>query len=167
MEKNKENRFVKWVDKEINVIDNVTVVREDLQNGYEFLTLKVGENVLCSVFNNPKRQRNKEPPKHTGGKKPYLMLMVEKIQELRDTDLPNVEELVGFMVCLGDCIEWSTGRLIHKRGKKPLQYQDLLNRTGSKWKLDRILKQLKEQDLLYKTAEGYFISRSIIKKGGR
>lgn len=110
--------------------------------------------------------KEKPPPKHTGGKKPYLMLMINEIEELRKQGVKNIEELIGYVACLGKYIEWNTGRLIHTRKKTPLQYKDLLEiYKCSNKKLNKILNELKEHGLLFKTEEGYFVSTKFIKKG--
>lgn len=148
------------------------ISREVAPNGYEFITESIinsegKDTVYRQYWHNPKsRVDNKKPPKHTGGKKPYLMLMINEVEELRNQGVKNVEELIGYVACLGKYIEWNTGRLIHKRSKKPIQYKDLVEiYKCSKPKLNKMINLMKEHDLLYYTDEGYFISQKYIKKG--
>lgn len=116
-------------------------------------------------FNPNEKIPKNEKPKNTGGKKPYLMLMIDEIEELRN-EVKNVEELIGYVACLGKYIEWNTGKLINKRSKKPLKYIDLLQiYKCSNNKLNKMIKLMKDHDLLYYTDEGYFISQRYIKKG--
>ena len=57
-------------------------------------------------------------PKHTGGKRPYVMLMQDQ------TDVLNTlsTEAAGLLLKLigGGFIEWHTGKIIDRRTKKPL-----------------------------------------------
>ena len=152
-----------------NVISgNITIIRESIPDGSQFWTIKRDDVEIISFWHNPKNKPAKEkpPPKHTGGKKPYIMLMVGEVEKLRAQGVCGVEELIGYLACLGQYIEFNTGKLIHKRSKKPLQYKDLqrIFPCGNK-KLNRILRELKEHDLLFNTQEGYFISSRLIKKG--
>lgn len=134
---------------------------------------------MFSFWNNPKKKNREKiivdengveateiPPKHTGGKKPYIMVMQEEVERLRSEGVKGVEELIGYCVSMGKYIEWNTGKLIHKRSKKPLKYSDLLDiYKCSNNKLSRMISEMKEHDLLYKTEEGYFISSRLLKKG--
>lgn len=152
-----------------NVIQTDAIIsREITPTGQQYIHITVGNKVLYEFWHNPDKIDNKEspPPKHTGGKKPYVMLMVEEVEKLREQGIPNVEELIGYLSCLGRYVEWGTGRIIHKRSKNPLRYKDLQGLfTCGKRKLDRVLGELKEHGLLTNNQEGYFISQKLIKKG--
>jgi len=149
------------------------VTREKTPSGTNFMTLKVpngeeGELVLFDWWEKPgkKAKKDKPPPKHTGGKKPYIMLMVEEIDKLKKDGVKNVEELAGYLVSLGKYVEWNTGRLVQTRTKQQLMYKDLktIFTCGNK-KLNRLLGEMKEHELLYSTDSGYVISSRLIKKG--
>ena len=160
--------FLNGVTNAVRLEDTI-LSRDVLPNGYQRLVLNTVENdaTLFEWWHNPKEKRNKnDTPKHTGGKKPYIMLITGEVENLRKQGIPNLEELIGFLVCLGNNIEWHSGRLINKRSKKSLKYKDIQKLfSGGRKKLDRILRELKEHDLLFSTEEGYFISTRIIKKG--
>ena len=150
---------------------DLLISREGNLSGSHIIRVKViAENADLPMYEfwyNPNKvKKNNTNPKHAGGKKPYIMVMVEEIEKLRGQKVKNVEELVGFLVCLAQYIQWNTGKLIHKRSKKPIQYKDLqgLFGCGNK-KLNRILSDLKAHDLLFGTQEGYFVSSGFIKKG--
>jgi hypothetical protein len=161
------NKLLEFINGESNVVKvEVIISREKTQQGTEYISVSAENRPLYSFWHNP--NKNKGTPKHSGGKKPYIMLMIERIEEMRKNNIPNIEDLIGFMVCLGNNVQWHTGKLIHKRSKKQLKYADLLTLFSyGKRKLDRILKDLQDNSLLRNTAEGYFISDSLIKKGGR
>lgn len=169
-----DKNILKFLNYETNVLiidGKYRMEREIAPNGTEFIMQFFmddnHEYEFYSYWYNPKKKQKSNNPKHTGGKKPYLMLMIDEIEKLREKGVKNVEELIGYVVCLGKHIEWNTGRLIHKtRSKKPLKYQDLLEifKCGNK-KLNNMLKVMKENDLLHRTEEGYFISTKYIKKG--
>ena len=172
---NLNKEMLKFLNKETYVViigGYFMISREITPNGYEHMTEYIiredGTKMEYMKFwYNPKLNENKDkPPKHTGGKKPYLMLMINEIEDLRNQGVKNVEELIGYVVCLGKYIEWNTGKLIHKRSKKPIQYKDLFEiYKVSKPKLNKMINLMKEHDLLYYTDEGYFISPKYIKKG--
>lgn len=156
----------------INVIDgNFIITRERSPNGNEYIRIiskeANGEKLLYDFWHNPRRKRElTEKPKHTGGKQPYIMLMINEIESLRKKGVKNIEELVGYVVILGRYIEWNTGKLIHKKTKEPLKYKDLLELYScSRPKLNKMIALMKEHGLLYYTEEGYFISNKYIKKG--
>lgn len=142
-----------------------TICREQAPNGSQYITIRSGERTIYAFWHTPDSEKGKKP-KHTGGKKPYVMLMTQEIVELRKQGVPNVEELIGFMVCLGRNVEWGTGKLVKGRKKTPIRYKDLLDMFScGKRKLDRVLKQMQEYGLLSNTNEGYFVSTKLIKKG--
>lgn len=149
------------------------VTREKSPNGTYFMTLKVpnGEGkelVLFNWWDNPKKpaKKDKDPPKHTGGKQPYVMLMVKEVEKLGSEGVKNVAELVGHISLLGDYIEWNTGKLINKRTKKPLRYKEVqeIFKCGNK-KLNRLLARMKEHELIFATDGCYRISPRFVKKG--
>jgi hypothetical protein len=149
------------------------ITREKSPNGTCFMSLKIpnGEGkelVLFSWWDNPKKpaKKDKDPPKHTGGKQPYVMLMTKEVEKLGEKGVKNVAELVGHLSLLGDYIEWNTGKLINRRTKKPLKYKEVqtIFSCGNK-KLNRLLGDMKKHELLYSTDSGYVISSRLIKKG--
>ena len=164
-----EKGLLKYLNRESNVyVGEVKITRDVSPNGCEYIRVCMPDGKeLYTYWHNPRKvEKKNETPKHTGGKKPYLMLMVGEIEKLREDGVKNVEELLGYLVSLASNIEWGTGKLIHKRSKKPLQYKDLLQiYRCSKPKLNKMIAQMKEQNLLYYTDEGYFISNRLIKKG--
>lgn len=141
--------------------------REVAPNGAQYMHLQAEETPLLEFWHSLEAAAKKDaPPKHTGGKKPYLMLMLGELTALRDEKIPNFEELIGFLVLLGRNIEWGTGRLVKERSKRSLKYADLreMFSYGNK-RLNRILADLKVHDLLYGTQDGYFVSSRLIRKG--
>ncbi|MSU01960.1 hypothetical protein FYJ83_10820 [Tissierella sp. DSM 105185] len=174
-----DKNILSYANKETNVMllynefgEPILSISREFTKNSECLYISVvdGEEttpLYPPLWHNPKAdKKNNETPKHTGGKKPYLMLMIDEIEELRSQGVKNVEELIGYVACLGKYIEWNTGKLIHKRSKKPIQYKDLLNiYSCSNKKLNKMINLMKEHDLLYYTDEGYFISSKYIKKG--
>ncbi|MDP4117678.1 MAG: hypothetical protein Q8873_00595 [Bacillota bacterium] len=149
---------------------NVIVSREATPNGFQFISIKETDSAepLYSFWYNPKKEQKKEnpPPKHTGGKKPYIMLMTSEIEKLYEKDVPGIDEALGCILHLGRYVEWGTGKLIDPRSKEPLKYKDLRDIFKySNKKLNGLLKTMKDNSLLSSTDEGYFISTKLIKKG--
>lgn len=173
-----DKNLLKFFNYEINAVklsDNVILSREKIPNGADCFYLNfyddkgkdLGRHIGFKNLNSKTNEvTSDKKPMSTGGKKPYLMLMINEIEDLRKKDVKNVEELIGYVASMGKYIEWNTGKLIKKRSKKALQYKDLLELYGcSNKKLNKMLKLMKEHDLLYSTDEGYFISQKYIKKG--
>lgn len=160
-----DKKLLEYLAGDCNVTTaNVIISREITPTGMQYIHISCGDRVIYEFWSNPNKSDKK--PKHTGGKKPYVMLMVDEVEKLKLDGVKNIEELIGCLACLGKYVEWSTGRVIHKRTKKPFKYKDLQSMFSfGKRKLDQVLKQLKEYDLLVNTQEGYFISNRIIKKG--
>ena len=153
-------------------LSEAIITRDKTPTGSEYITIKIDngnkELELYSFWHNPNKpvKKDKPPPKHTGGKKPYIMLMVDEIERLKKDGVSNVEELAGYLVSLGKYVEWNTGRLIHTRTKNQLKYKDIqkIFNCGNK-KLNRLLADMKDHELLYLADGGYVISSRLIKKG--
>jgi hypothetical protein len=169
-----DRQLLAFMNREINTVcATVMMSRQETDKGTDYITIKDAEELL-QLFElwrstHPKKARDK-PPKHTGGKKPYLMVMLERLRELKGGKVEHLPELTGSLVLLGDNIEWGTGRLVRGRGKhkKPMRYGDIQNLLGySEWKLNKVLALMKEHDLLTETEEGYFVSRQLIRRGGK
>jgi hypothetical protein len=162
-----DESLLEFINRNVNATNaNVAISREFAGNGREHIYISVDGKPWYNFWHDPNKSKSRDSPKHSGGKKPYVMVMTEKIDELKKNGIKNVEEMIGFLVCLGKYIEWNTGRLINVRSKKSLLYADIQKIYGcSNNKLNRILAELKEHDLLLNAAEGYFVSRSLIKKG--
>lgn len=164
--------FIEETSDVIPIPEGSFLHRERSSNGTYFMTLRIpnGEDsiVLEEWWKNPKKpaKKDKDPPKHTGGKQPYVMLMVKEIEKLGGEGVKNVAELVGHISLLGDYIEWNTGKLINKRTKKPLKYKEVqtIFKCGNK-KLNRLLARMKEHELIFAIDGGYRISPRFVKKG--
>jgi hypothetical protein len=163
-----DKQWLDFIEGRINAVKVETIIsREQTKQGTELIHITIDNSDLYQFWHNPNKTKVRDsPPKHTGGKKPYVMLMIEQIETLRKKNISNIEELIGFMACLAGNVQWHTGKLIHKRSKKQLMYADLLKLFScGKRKLDRILKDLQVNDLMTHSQEGYFVSRELIKKG--
>lgn len=156
-----------FFNNEINVVKTEVIMsREKTDKGMEYIHVNIEGKERYSFWNNPSKE--KTSPKSMGGKKPYVMLMVQKVTELQKQGIKNIEEIIGFLVLLSDNIEWNTGRIINKRSKKSLKYIDLQNKhSGGKYKFEKTMKLLADNSLLEHKPEGYFISSDLIKKGSK
>jgi hypothetical protein len=144
----------------------VLFLKDEMPNKMQRITIKIDDKPIYEFWVNPKKPRGNKEPGSTGGKKPYIMLMLDEMKKLRDADIKNPVELVGCLAYLAEFVEWGTGRLIKRRAKKPLRYGDLLEILpyGNK-KINQILSDLKKYDFLVNNLDGYFISDRLIKKG--
>lgn len=104
------------------------------------------------------------PPKNTGGKRPYVMIM----QDRNIDDLSIEARGLLFTIFIRNNIEWHTGKLINRRTKKPLAIKDIsmLANVGI-LKTKGILAQLEKQKILSynNSAKAYFINQDFAKKG--
>lgn len=147
-------------------LNDAIISREVAPNGCELIRIICEDNEIYQFWNNPEKKPPDKPPKHIGGKKPYIMLMIDEVKKLKDQKVKNAGELLGCLVYLAEFVEWGTGRLIKKRSKKPIRYKDLLEILPyGNSKLNHVLTDLKKYGLLSNSSEGYFISDNLIKKG--
>lgn len=160
--------LLNYLSNETNVVKvNAIISREKTDKGIEYIHVTVGEKEIYTFWNNPSKSKE-ATPKNTGGKKPYVMLMVQKMAELQKSGIKNIEENIGFLVLLSENIEWNTGRVIHKRSKKSLKYLDLQEiYTSGKYKFEKIMKSLSDNKLMKYKEDGYYISSELIKKGAK
>ena len=161
-----DRNLLTYLSSETNVVqtDGVIFSREKSNNGMELIHVLVNDKEVYSFWNNP--YKTKKPKGSTGGKKPYVIIMTQEVEVLRNKKVNGIEEALGLLLVLSPNTEWHTGRLINKRNKNSLKYEELLKISGStKYKFEKLMKILKDNDLLTHTPEGYFISSKLIKKG--
>lgn len=107
-------------------------------------------------------------PKHTGGKKPYVIL-VQEVGQGEYSDLSIEASALLWKLIRGGHVEWHTSRLIRKRDKAALtkaMMQKML-KVGAV-KIKRALSELTAKKVLTydRSARAYFIDRKLVKKGG-
>lgn len=185
MDKNISNFFSRLTN--VLIIDGKFKITRDItSDGIEYyresfievVDGKEKEYLWNEYFRNPNKKKAKDPdnPKTTGGKKPYAMFMLGEFKSLRkqlkDNNVKNTEEVLGFIQILTEYSEFNTNKLIHGRSKEPLQHKDLLGIFEcSNNKLNKVIKILKDNDLLYyekpkgNDKGGYFLSQKYIKRG--
>lgn len=105
-------------------------------------------------------------PKHTGGKRPYIMLMQDNNDIINKLPL----EAAGLMLKLltGGFVEWDTGRIIDRRTKKPMTRENIKNRYRLSPKDTKtIFKALTDSNIIkYDQKErAYFFNAQFAKKG--
>jgi len=105
-------------------------------------------------------------PKHTGGKRPYIMLM----QDNKDIVDKIPLEAAGMLLKLlaGGFIEWDTGRIIDRRTKKPMTRENIKNRYRLSPKDTKtIFKALTDSNIIKhdQKERAYFFNAQFAKKG--
>ncbi|MFA5629802.1 MAG: hypothetical protein WC958_06150 [Dehalococcoidales bacterium] len=125
------------------------------------------DNPMYTFWHSLRGGGKNKKPKHTGGKKPYAMLMIENLIGLMEDGMPA--EYAGYLLYLVPYIEWGTGKLLYGRKKRPMRSGDITAVFKKKRRsVFLVLAKLKEYNLLYYVpGEGYFVSREIIKRGAR
>lgn len=104
----------------------------------------------------------------TGGKRPYIMLMQDKIHIVKDLSV-EASGLLLKLFCSG-YVEWGTGRVIQKRPIKAMTIKKMSDKFGIPiFKIKTLIKELRENGVISydKTKRAYFIDREFAKKGGR
>lgn len=157
--------------------DEFILSREKVR-GSEYISLSLPdkEEPIYKLWTRKKRTYKKpsqavgeievKQPKHTGGKRPYIMLM----QDQRDTINKLSNHAAGLMMKLlaGGFVEWDTGRLIDRRSKKPLT----ISMVRARYKLDTtktktLIKELTENKVIKydRKQRSYFFNANFAKKG--
>jgi hypothetical protein len=151
-----------------NVVKDEFVVSREKARDSELIYIshpKI-EKPVYTFWHSRKQNGKSVTPKHTGGKKPYVILMIDEIVKLMDSGLPA--EYAGYLLYLTPYIEWGTGRLVCGRKKRKMKHADLQKVfSRRRQEMLHILAGLKNHNLLTYTKEGYFISRDIVKRGGK
>ncbi len=154
---------------ERNVVEDKFILSRETTGSAELVRLshrELEEPIVKAWQPKQRRFKKAKKPKHTGGKKPYIMLMLQENDRIAEKLTP---EGAFFLFRTFRNIDWGTGVLIDLRTKEPLKFVDLLNIVSlSKRKLLRAIRNLKELQVLEnKTGEGYIISRCLVKRGAR
>ena len=105
--------------------------------------------------------------KHTGGKRPYVMVMQDRDFMLEGVGL-DACGLVFKLICCG-CIDWHTGRIMDKRSKESLTRWMMADKFGiGPKKIKTVLAGLTRRKVLKydRSQRAYFINRSLVRKGG-
>ena len=154
------NDLLKYLNGNVNVA-NAIVSREKLKSGIEHVYVSIdGVDIYDFWFNTKKKKEHN--PKHTGGKKSYAKIYLEKL-ETYDISI----EALGFMVKLLPYIQWSTGYLLKKRSKKKLKTDDILKIVNkSRNTAFKIINEMKKYNLISYDSEGYRVNKEFIMKGG-
>lgn len=157
-----------YLNYETNVVKaEVIISREKTSRGQEYIHISIDEDEMYTFWHNPDKVKSKSERRTGGGKKSYIMLMIEHIGEVQLQIDEDISPILGDAVRLANNIEWGTGKLINKRTKKPLKYDDVRKiYSCSCEKLNNKISKMKGINLLRHTSEGYFISTDFIKKGG-
>jgi hypothetical protein len=166
-----DNNLIKFLLGEVKVADlgggNIVSAEHCTDTWWQIILAHDGEEIFRLNYNpKTKQNENKAPPKNTGGRKSYAMLMMEEFDRIIKADIPYKLETVGFVAYMSRFAEWGTGKIVKKRTKQPIKYEEMLEilSLGHK-KLSDIITNLRSLDLLKHTSEGYFISPNIVKKG--
>jgi hypothetical protein len=105
-------------------------------------------------------------PKHTGGKRPYVMIMQDKEFLINQLSI-NASGALMKLTC-GGCVEWGTGKVIDKRSKKPMTVKMICEKLGLKTAEGKIiLSELTANKILMydRKQKAYFVDRDFAKKG--
>ena len=159
--------FLKYLSGEKNAVRDEFILSREKSNGNELVFVshpEISKPVYSFWRAGGKEKNSNQNPKHTGGKKPYAMVMLNELVSVLGKGVPI--ELIGYLVALAPYAEWGTGRLVCGRKKRKMQVADIekVFRKSRRTTLNT-LSTLKKHGLLSCTDEGYFISSHLIKKG--
>jgi hypothetical protein len=140
----------------------VSILREKTPDGATYFTILWADEEQFKAYWEPK-DKKADNPKHGGHKKPYVMVMLDGMREIR---CANKVEVMGVVLSLADNIEWNTGNLIQKRPKRMLRVDDfnkILNFKRSK--TYEILRQMQELSIVEKIDNGFRITENFMQRG--
>lgn len=163
-----DKEYMRFYQKETNFYrsGSLSIGRERIKDkNVDYYVVKMGSEIVhewFGVLGSAFREK-----KNTGGKKPYVMLMSEKLSELLKEKRVTIEQ-IGCLTMLSQNIEWGTGRIVQKRSKKPLRAKDIQELLGiSHNTLDKIISDLKQNELISVKSDGYYISTDLFKRGSK
>lgn len=154
--------------------DEFILSRESTGNAeYVSVSLPDADEPIYTLWTKkPKKRKGSEKageivkPKHTGGKRPYIILMQdqhEKLDKLSAEAAGLALKMMG-----GGFVEWDTGRIIDRRTKQPLTIAAIRTRykLGAS-KAKALIKELTENEFIkYDRKErAYFFNAQIARKG--
>jgi hypothetical protein len=148
----------------------VDISRGTTEDGREHIIITLPEvtEPLYEFWQIPKVKKAKDPnnPRSMGGKKPYVMLMIENLDKVVEQGMPL--EYCGYLVGLSKNINWNTGLVKKKRSKNAFKFEQLTET----WKVNErrgreIIKTLKQYNLLSQDDDGYKVSADFMRKGGK
>jgi hypothetical protein len=146
-----------------NVCEGKFTIGREKSGKNEFIIIKLDGQEVYSFWHNPNKKVTNKKPKHTGGKKSYIMLMIEELKKHENLSL----EAQGFIYKMLTHIQWNSTLIIDTRNKKPLVIDEMVTILGiGRNKTLSIIKELKAADLLVKDKDGYKVSPNLMQKGG-
>lgn len=104
--------------------------------------------------------------KHTGGKRPYIMLMQDQGDVISKLTDPAAALLLKIIA--GGFVEWDTGRIIDRRSKKSLTIEMICARYKKKpATVKAIIKELAKYEVVQyvRKERAYFLCPKFAKKG--
>lgn len=142
--------------------ENIVISSEVTETGKVLFHVSSNGKELFSTWLVEPREESKP---HRGSKKSYSMLMKKEFKELLKNHNPTLEEKGAVTELATLYVDWGTGLLCHR--KKPLKFEQLCNIFGcKKTKTTQLIKSLKDKNILEHKQDGYYLSRTFIKKGG-
>jgi len=173
---NKE--LAEYLSGQRNAVRDTFILSREKANGAEYVSVSLPDNPtpIYNLWTKPIKKANPNKatgiieevkPKHTGGKRPYIMLM----QDQNDITNTLSIEAAGLMFKLlaGGFIEWDTGRIMDRRSKQPLTIDKIRSRYKlGKDKSKTIIKELTENDIIKydHKQRAYFFNAKFARKGG-
>lgn len=145
----------------VSGFEKLIISAERTEQGKVLLHISDLNKEILTTWYYPPR---KEDAPHRGNKQSYSMLMNKAFKVLLKEHKPSNEE-IGVMTKLFFYADWGTG-LLTKR-KKPMKFEDMVDIIGNSDKtVKKIIKSLKDKKILDYKDNGYYLSRTFIKRGG-
>lgn len=136
-------------------------VREDGAAEYRVVTdyTQTPHRVLCAGWTTgkPQRQRQNKEPKHTGGKPPFIKLMLDGLDAIEDKVSLRA---LGMLVKLRRLVAWNTSS-INASSIRDVARKIKMNQKTT-W---RHLQELVDAGVLMEADGGYVLSRDVIQRG--
>lgn len=169
----KETR--EYISGERNATMDEFILSRERTGNAEYVNVSLpGETEPIYTLWTQKPQKNKAieatceitKPKHTGGKRPYVMLMQDQQDIINALTLEATGLLLKLMA--GGFVEWNTGRIIDRRTKKPLTITMIRTRykLGER-KTKSLIKELTDNKIIEydHKQRSYFFNVQFARKG--
>lgn len=159
------------------VKDEFILSRETIGNvEHVYVSLPEDENPIHDFWTKRGRRIKAKPgdintevvsapgPKHTGGKRPYIMLM----QDRPVSELSFDARAFLFTIFCENFIEWHTGKVVDRRSKKPLTTKKMAKTFGiGIVRLKKVVSELESKGIIsYNSRQScYIVSQDFAKKG--
>ena len=157
---------------EIDVLDlggGIILSRERTKRNADLWHFSDGEKDVKQMWVKRSKESMEKDRKdfQTGGREPYTMHMDRAYQELMKRETAgDLMKQFGFVSMVQYFTEYGTGRIVNRRTKKSMTGAEIAKKVGIALPtFKKLVRDMKANGIIEHRADGYYISRRLIKKG--